>query len=171
MTLSRRQFISSALALAASPFVAQAATPSAGGAGGKVQRLDYTGADDPAVFQKFMERQSLDSVAVAVFHAKWCGPCKMLFGQLDEIAADPAQSFKIIGVDVGPPAFTTGPYQNLVRAFNVRGTPTLDYYADGNKQVQTVGMFQNPADVARYLKALQASVKGTGPARVQAPRP
>ncbi len=165
MTFSRRQFISSALALAAAPFAGTAA------AAGNVQRIEYTGADDPAAFQKFMERQSLDSVAVAVFHAKWCGPCKMLFGQLDEIAADPAQTFKIIGVDVGPPAFKTGPYQNLVRAFNVIGTPTLDYYADGNKQVQTVGMFQNPADVARYLKQLQASVNGTGPARVQAPRP
>lgn len=165
MTLSRRQFITSALALAASPFAGTAV------AAGKVQRIEYTGTDDPAAFQEFMARQSLDSVAVAVFHAQWCGPCHSLFAQLDEIAADPAQSFKIIGVDVGPPAFTTGPYQNLVRAFKVFGTPTLDYYADGNKQVRTVGMFQNPPDVARYLKQLQASVKGTGPARVLAPRP
>ena len=168
MTLSRRQFISRAMALAASPLVAetsQAAT------GSRVKRIEYTGADDPAAFQKFVERESLDNVVVAVFHAKWCGPCRLVMGQLDEMAADPAQAFKIIGVDVGPPAFTTGPYQNLVRAFNVRGTPTLDYYADGNKQIQTVGAFENPADVARYLKALQASVKGTGPAQVPAPRP
>lgn len=168
MTISRRQFISSALAVAAMPLAARAATAPAGGT---VQRIDYSGADDPAAFQKFVERQSLDSVAVAVFHAQWCGPCKRLFGQLDEIAADPAQSFKIIGVDVGPPAFTAGPYQNILRALNVRGTPTLDFYADGNKQVRTVGMFQNAPDVARYLKALQASVKGIGPARVPAPRP
>lgn len=166
MTFSRRQFISSALALAAAPLAGMAAP-----AGGRVQRIDYTGADDPAAFQRFMEQQSLDNVAVAVFHARWCGPCKKLFSQMDEIAADPAQSFKLIGVDVGPPVFTTGPYQNLVRAFKVNGTPTLDYYADANKQVRTVGMFQNPDDVARYLKELQNSVKGVGPARVRAPQP
>lgn len=163
MALSRRQFIRSTLALVAAPLVARAEAR-------EPEIIAYAGADDPAAFSRFAQRESLNAVTVTVFHAQWCGPCKTLFSQLADMAGQPEQDFKVVGLDVGPRAFTTGPFRNIVAANNVIGTPTMQFFVDGDRQFSRTGLCRDPDMLARYLRDLRAALTGTGPARVFAPR-
>lgn len=172
MSLSRRGFLGSALAWAVSAPVRAAVdtqAPALASAGG-MRLVEYQGADDPAAFAKFVQRESLNHVALVVFHAQWCGPCKKFFQDVAAIGAQPGQQFKVIGVDVGPPQFRQGPYKNLVAAHQVLGTPTMQFYVDGDRQYGRAGVCQNNEEMARYLRDLQRGLKGTGPAQIQAPR-
>ena len=163
MTLSRRDILKVALANAIlAPLPAL-------GAGPDVSRIEYAGADNPADYRRFLEEQSRDAVVVSVFHADWCGPCKELFKQLDAIKKQPGIRIKIVGVDVGPPAFTNGPYKNIVKAHKVMGTPTYEILARVDTQHKMVGYIQNMADMTRYLQDLTRAVHGD--VSVPAPRP
>lgn len=139
-------------------------------AASKATRVDYTGPDDAVAFARFVQRESRNHVAIVVFHAQWCGPCKQFFREAAEIGAQPGQKFKVIGVDVGPPQFNTGPYKNLVASHKVIGTPSMQFYVDGDRQYARTGLCQNTEDMGRYLRDLQRGLKGEGPSQIVAPR-
>lgn len=161
MRVSRRDLLKAALAGAVLGPVAAMAAP-------QVERVEYTGADDPAVYRRFVEEQSRNAVVVSVFHAQWCGPCKQLFKQLDEIAQQPGVKIKIVGVDVGPPAYMTGPYKNIVKSNNAFATPSVEILAAGDTQYAMKGFIQNVPEMTRYLRDLSTAVHGAVPS---APRP
>lgn len=162
MLLSRRNVLKTILAGAVlAPLPALAA-------GADVSLIEYSGADDPAVFQKFLTDQSRDAVIVSVFHAKWCGPCKTLFSQLEDIRKQPGIKIKIVGLDVGPPDPAQSPFLNILRASQYKGTPQVHILADGNSQYKTRGYFQNVPDMMRYLRDLSQAVHGDIP---PVPRP
>lgn len=162
MLLSRRDVLKAALASAVlAPVVALAAGP-------QVDRVEYNGADDPAAYRRFVEEQSRNAVVVSVFHAKWCGPCKELFNQIDVMRQQPGVKIKIVGLDVGPPAFTTGPYKNIVKANGVFATPAVEILANGDTQHKMMGFIQNVPEMTRYLQDLSGAVHGAAPST---PRP
>lgn len=156
MIISRRTFLNAVLAATALPLSAQAA------------RVDYTGADDPAAYDRFVKEQSAGAVVVNVFHATWCGPCRAVFEQLADIQKQPGVKLKIIGFDVGPPDFPKGPYKNIVAAHQVKATPQLEFFAAGDFQYKTIGSLQNMPDMTRYLQQLSGAVYGRP---VLAPKP
>lgn len=166
MTISRRNVLKVALALALSPLSAQAA-PGA-------KRVEYTGADDPQAFRDFLQDQSQDAVVICVFHADWCGPCKHLFKQLDEIAQQPGVKFKLVGVDVGPPRMDASPYKNILHANKVFGTPATEIMATGIIQFRMKGTIEKVPEMTRYLRDLtrtvDAALRGEVVAPVTAPR-
>lgn len=162
MTLSRRNFLRAAL------INAVLAPLYASGTEAGASRVEYTGADDPAAYRRFLEEQSRNAVVVSVFHAQWCSPCKELFRQLEVIKQQPGVKIKIVGLDVGPPHFTSGPYKNIVKANNVMGTPSLEVLAGGDSQYKMLGYIRNIDDMTRYLRDMSRAVHGEAPA---APRP
>ena len=154
MPVSRRDLLKAALASAVlGPVNAMAA-------GSQIERVEYTGADDPAAYRRFLDEQSRNAVVFSVFHAKWCGPCKALFKQLDEIAQQPGVKIKVVGVDVGPPAYMTGPYKNIVQANNAFATPSVEILAAGDTQYSMKGFIQNVPEMTRYLRELTTAVHG-----------
>ena len=160
MTISRRSFLNAVLAaVAAAPFSARAADS---------ERVDYTGPDDVAAYDRFVKEQSVGAVVVNVFHATWCGPCRALFGQLDDISRQPGVTLKVIGLDVGPPDFPKGPYKNIIAAHQVKGTPQLEIFAGGKFQHKMMGSLQDVGDTTRYLQQLTRVVHGRS---LAAPKP
>ena len=165
MTITRRHVLKAALASAiAMPLTAMAA-------GADVSRVEYKGADDPAAFRAFIEEQSRDAVVVSVFHAAWCGPCKTLFKQLDDMRLQPGVKIKVIGLDVGPPNPTQSPFVNILRASQYKGTPQTEILAGGSSQFKTMGYFQNVPDMTRFVRDLTKAVHGDQADAPAAPRP
>ena len=76
------------------------------------------------------------------FWAEWCGPCKMLSGVLDEIAAEQAGRAKVakVNVDENPV---------LAQRFGIRSIPTLLYFAGGEVRDQTIGLVSKKAIISR----------------------
>lgn len=169
MAVTRRKILGAALGLAAGVFGGAASAQPARTTKG-VTRVEYNGADDPASLAAFIRRETNNQVAIVVFHAQWCGPCKQFFRDAAEIGAQPGQKFKVIGIDVGPPAFREGPYKNLVAAHKVMGTPTMQFYADGERQFNRTGLCPHKDELGRYLRDMQRALTGDGPGQVVAPR-
>src|SRR5690606_5074671 len=66
------------------------------------------------------------------FWAEWCGPCKMISPLLDDLAASYGGKLKVakLNVDQNPKS---------MRAWNVRGIPTLMIFKDGKVQATQIG--------------------------------
>lgn len=62
-------------------------------------------------------------VCVVDFFATWCGPCKMLGQELEDLSSD-RTDFKIVKVDVD-----LNP--NLARMYGIMSVPTLMYFNNG----------------------------------------
>lgn len=71
-----------------------------------------------------LDRQVKDGKVLVDFFATWCGPCKMLGVELEDLASD-RSDFKIVKVDVD-----LNP--NLARKYGIMSVPTLMYFNNGN---------------------------------------
>ncbi len=62
------------------------------------------------------------------FYATWCGPCKMLEGELEAIE----DKIKIVKVDIDK-------FQKLTSEYRIMSVPTMVFFKDGKKQEEIVG--------------------------------
>lgn len=89
-------------------------------------------------------KEAGSKLVVMDFHAKWCGPCKMISPMIDEMAAQtPEVMFLKVDVDE---------CDTIAAKYNVRAMPTFVFLKNG-KEVDSfsgadVGRVQ--ATVARY---------------------
>jgi thioredoxin 1 len=87
-----------------------------------------------------------EGVVLVDFTATWCGPCKALAPVLDEIATDPATTFRIVKVDIDDSPATKDRFQ-------IRGVPTLVLFEDGEPLTRIVGS-RPKADLLEAISAL-----------------
>lgn len=64
-----------------------------------------------------------EGVTLVDFYATWCGPCKMLAPQLEQLA-EKRQDINVIKIDVDQ-------HEELAAEFNIRVVPTLILFKDG----------------------------------------
>lgn len=62
------------------------------------------------------------------FYATWCGPCKMLEGELEAIE----DKIKIVKVDIDK-------FQKLTQEYRIMSVPTIIFFKDGQKQEEVIG--------------------------------
>jgi len=79
----------------------------------------------------FEEEVKEDGVVIVDFHAKWCGPCKVLEPVLDELVR--SNSLKLIKIDIDS-------HGEIASEYDIRGVPTLLFFKDGELKARKVGM-------------------------------
>ena len=73
-----------------------------------------------------------DKPVLVDFFATWCGPCRMVSPIVDEIAAERADTLKVVKVDVDE-----GP--SVAAAYGVMSSPTLLVFRGGETVNTQVG--------------------------------
>ncbi|HHC07363.1 MAG TPA: thioredoxin [Actinobacteria bacterium] len=66
------------------------------------------------------------------FWAEWCGPCKMMDGPLEELAAEHADRLKVVKLNVDE-------NQATAMQYGVMSIPTLIVFKDGREVKRLVG--------------------------------
>ncbi len=89
-----------------------------------------THADTPATFDT--EVLQSDVPVVVDFWAAWCGPCRMVSPELENLAADHGDAVKVVKVDVDA-------NQEVAARYGIRGIPTVALFRDGNQVATSVG--------------------------------
>jgi thioredoxin 1 len=84
------------------------------------------------------------------FWAEWCGPCRMVAPVLEQIAAEEADSLKIVKLNVDENQQTAGQY-------GVMSIPTMILFKDGKPVERIVGFMPKPQLMARLRPHLQAA--------------
>ena len=75
-------------------------------------------------------------VVVADFYADWCGPCKMLSPLMEEMSKDNKDSnVKFVKISVDHE-------QELAGKYEIMSIPTVIFFKDGKKVLQSVGVLQ-----------------------------
>ena len=74
------------------------------------------------------------------FYANWCGPCKMLAPELEEISND----IKVLKVNVDE-------HQDLARQYGVMSIPCIILFDKGNEVKRNVG-FMPEAKLREFIK-------------------
>ena len=77
------------------------------------------------------------------FFATWCGPCKMLAPELEELANEHPE-IKVIKVDVDE-------FNELAGRFGIRAVPTIIVFKNGVATNQSMGYMDKTA-VLRLIK-------------------
>ncbi len=77
------------------------------------------------------ELVSSHDVVLVDFYAEWCGPCKMMEPAIQTVASETEAVVAKVNIDQ---------HQQLAQQNGVRGVPTLQLYADGEKVKRLVGM-------------------------------
>ncbi|MFB6127079.1 MAG: thioredoxin [Halolamina sp.] len=84
--------------------------------------------DDAAHFEALTDA---DGVVLVDFYADWCGPCKMLAPTVEELATETDATVAKVDIDE---------LQGVASAEGVRSVPTLQFYADGERVEELVGV-------------------------------
>lgn len=79
------------------------------------------------------DRLIAKGVVVVDFGATWCGPCQMLKGQLDQVAAAHPDKVTVLRVDVDA-------HPDLAKRFNVDPIPELVLFRDGKQADMHIGV-------------------------------
>ena len=69
-----------------------------------------------------------DGIWLVDFSASWCGPCKMLEPNLEELSNE----YNVLKVDIDN-------FRDLTESFNIMSVPTIILFKDGNFIKQDVG--------------------------------
>ena len=78
------------------------------------------------------------------FFATWCGPCKMLAPELEELDEEGlVPNLKILKVDVDE-------LPEIAIRFRVQSIPTLFYFENGQRKKSTLG-YQNKNQLLAFL--------------------
>ena len=73
-----------------------------------------------------------DKIVLIDFYAIWCGPCKIAFSILEEVA-DENDDIKVVEIDVDK-------CEQLVNKYNISAMPTLVVIENGEEINRTVGV-------------------------------
>jgi len=79
----------------------------------------------------FADHLATHDVALADFHADWCGPCKQLEPIVAELAAETDAAVLKVDIDA---------HQELAAEYGVRSVPTLAVFEAGDVVEQVVGV-------------------------------
>ena len=69
-----------------------------------------------------------DGIWLVDFSASWCGPCKMLDPNLEELSKE----YNVLKVDIDN-------FRDLTESFNIMSVPTIILFRDGNFIKKDVG--------------------------------
>ena len=85
-----------------------------------------------------------DQPVLVDFWAEWCGPCKMMTGSLEDIAAENVGRFTVAKLNVDE-------NQQTAMAYSVMSIPTMIVFADGVEKKRLVGA-RSKAQLDRELQ-------------------
>jgi thioredoxin 1 len=74
------------------------------------------------------------------FSASWCGPCKMLEPNLEELSKE----YSVLKVDIDK-------FRKLTDSFNIMSVPTIILFNDGNIVKQDVG-YKSLDELKEFMK-------------------
>lgn len=77
------------------------------------------------------------------FYAQWCGPCKMMAGELEKLE----DKINIIKVDIDK-------FQELTSEYRIMSVPTLIIFKDGKKEEEIIGFhtYEELNEIVEKLK-------------------
>lgn len=84
-------------------------------------------------------------VVIADFYADWCGPCKMLEPTLEEVAEETGAVVAKVDIEQ---------LREFAQSEGIRSVPTVQFYADGEKAEQLVGV-QEKSDLVALVERLE----------------
>ncbi|MFC5973379.1 thioredoxin family protein [Halomarina salina] len=99
-----------------------------GGANGADRPTEPLHVDGQAGLDEVLSQYPL---VLVDYHAEWCGPCKMLEPTVKTLAADSPAVVAKVDIDEN---------QALAQQQGIRGVPTLQLYANGERVEQVVGV-------------------------------
>ena len=89
---------------------------------------------------------SATTPVVVDFWAPWCGPCKAIGPVLEEIANELGDKVHICKVNIDD-------NRDLAGELGIQSIPTLQFYKDGEKKSEQVGL-ASKADMVAAIQAL-----------------
>lgn len=86
---------------------------------------------------KFNELINSHPVVLVDFYADWCGPCKAMAPQLEQLKEEYGDQIKIVKIN-------TEKNQSLSAQFGIRSIPTLHLYKNGEQVYNQAGAMMLP---------------------------
>ncbi len=87
--------------------------------------------------KEFDELKNSETTLIVDFFATWCGPCKMLAPELEELCEE-HKDVNVLSIDVDK-------FPELAGKFNIRVVPTMIFFRKGEKFNQVSGYMDKDA--------------------------